>query len=378
MPAKKKPTIYCFVSATKRDAAASKNVALIIMALAEDGTVLHTEKVFDLNKAKEAIGIVDERNDEIYKKYYQKGFDIVWRETITADDLVEPLIKMHAKEKAKQPAATEPKAKAKAAIDKEKATEQAKAKVEPKKNDPGNVPTETNEPAKESKAAIDKSKEQSEQQKKDFKNGVGQFVPPDVASKVINEAMENKVETTESESTEQESTEQVITHEVMYFDLPVPLDESRRADLGEKCMKLLDEIEDTEKGKKISSDRYKGIIGELTDRLNEIRKERRQGSVLTTTECAVTMQDGKAVEVIRKDTGEVVDGVTQTKLNLQIEEKQGENEDQDSTNSNPGEQAALPEAETGQNDNTSQEPDFGDSTGSDGVGLELNVPDGTA
>ena len=65
---KKKPMVFCFVSKMERDEQAPKKVAAIIWALAEDGSLLLEKRANELKEGQAAIGVLDERNDELFKK----------------------------------------------------------------------------------------------------------------------------------------------------------------------------------------------------------------------------------------------------------------------------------------------------------------------
>lgn len=285
MPEEKKPFIFCYVKGTERNKKARKRVVAIIWALAEDGTLLVEKKIENMSEAKNEIGVTTPVNDEIFKRHYPKGCQIVWKD---------PPLQTH------------------------KELMVALARNESKKGPEKSLGPKT----EDSPAEKPEANEQ----------------PPEDPGP--------------------------YTKEAMHLELPVKYSDEEMAKLGIRIAGILRELSLLESAKKASADRYKGEIAEINEKISEVRRKIEKGTALTTVECeAIKNARGKVVEVFRKDTGEIVEGLQQTRMNL--DQEQPESEVADSEADEPD---STPE--------TSQEGAQASETSSDDIkDIEIDLKD---
>lgn len=281
------PKVMCFVAGTRKTKSAEETI-YIIKAIAEDGTLLKEIAAVSVKAGKDAIGITSDVNDHIYKQHYPNGFDIVWKDQLNDKELKDVLNLYRKKIDAEKE-----KAKSEPGVDIKKKPER-----KPKKDKTENQPAD----------AVSEVDENSNPEEK-------VEIEPELKPEEFIESPEPEPE--KKTEDQKQDPEQKIFH----VNLPVPYSDTELVDLGKRLSKLIRNKDQVEKSKKAAMDDYKSQLSELDEAIGEITDQFNTPNRMSTVACeAVRDEDGKIVQYVRKDTGEILDSHFEVQLNLESPE----------------------------------------------------------
>ena len=102
-------------------------------------------------------------------------------------------------------------------------------------------------------------------------------------------------------------------------DLPVPLTEQERLQIGEELAQAQDEAEQAEDKKKAVDEEYKGVIDKAYSKVSGLSRKLRHGKAVKPVQCRITKDYRLGwVRVVRLDDGTEVDSRPMTADEQQI------------------------------------------------------------